>query len=133
MIPQARVKYLQFAVLVTVVLAMILSRDVTDFLNHRARIDIQSQAEKFCRRFIKYPDDAVFSETTSEFSEYYNNYHQADQSWLIQGKVLTKNAFGAQLTYRWRATLVLDDENKWQCVLFFFDNKIVHSDLQSSF
>lgn len=77
-------------------------------------------SEDYVREFLKFPDDADFGWAPAVISK-----HEDGVRYRADGKVKAKNAFGAQLTYRW-ATILRWEAGRWRLLECAIDGKVVY-------
>lgn len=86
-----------------------------------AEVDVQNLGEEAVKAFLKFPRDAEFDRTDAEPA--------TDGTWVAFGRCKAMNAFGARITYDWRATFVLTDPaaRKWKAVALVLNDEVAYA------
>ena len=72
--------------------------------------EAMSQAEKGVRKNLPFPNDATFRALGEPVVQ------NPDGSWQVSGRVTTRDASGARVTYRFRGTMLRSANGSWESV-----------------
>jgi uncharacterized surface protein with fasciclin (FAS1) repeats len=92
-----------------------------DALLLERQADAERVSKEYILRFLKHPDDATFG--FWDVPEI--RWNKEQDVFVVSSKVLAKNDFGGELTYRW-TTIVMLEDNVWQLVSCVIDDTVVY-------